>query len=220
MRAFDRFVKLVTPVIMFLNAAGPVIAAIWLVILGHWQLVVVIFLIKVFVAPQVLPFALMPQVGIAATAMYFAKKQNRIFTYLIVGLAHLYAAALMSVWAIGTLALFASASGTSQATSTLTPYLLWAYGIATAPWTYLIMRDVSETVSPAQVLCFFQQIGCVAAMLVMLLAGASLMVGGGLIATTTLLSLVLIVPTAGYEMLRSGAFQVLEEKVGHKLPRF
>src|ERR1039458_8887908 len=100
MRAFERFIKLVAPVIVFLNTLGPVIAGIWLLFLGEWKLVLISFLATALLASKLIGLALVPQVAIAGPAFYFAKRRNRILTYFFIFLSHLYAAALMVGWSV------------------------------------------------------------------------------------------------------------------------
>ena len=213
MRAFERFIKLVAPVIMFLNTPGPVIAGIWLLFLGEWKLVLISFLATALLAPKLIGLALVPQVAIAGPALYFAKRHNRIRTYFFLFLSHLYAAALMVGWSVMVLDYFTPATGAVRAANSAAPYLLWAYGVATAPWTYLTLHDASENASPAQFLCFSLQLGYIAAALATYVLGANLVFSAVLIAGAILLGLCIVVPLAGHQLLLEGAYQSLGETV-------
>jgi hypothetical protein len=224
MRQIERFIKLFAPIQFFMNTLGPVIAAIWLLALGEWKLVLVFFVATTFLAPRVIAIALIPHAVIGMTALRFATAHNRFLTYLFVLSSQLYTAALMVVWSTTALNYFAPPGDTLHTFNSAAPYLLWAYGVATAPWTYLTMYrtgkddelnvfENSEDVSLSQFLCFFLQIGAIAAVLAILLFGASLTIGDSLIIGVMLIGVCAVVPLAGHQMLHRGALQSLGETV-------
>ena len=224
MRQIERFIKLFAPVQFFMNTLGPVIAAIWLLTLGEWKLVLVFFIVTAFFAPKILAIALIPKVVIGMMALRYATAHNRLLTHLFVLLSQLYAAALMVVWSITALNYFAPTGGALHTFSSAAPYLLWAYGVATAPWTYLTMYctgkddelnvfENSEDLSLVQFLVFFLQIGTIAAVLGILLLDVSITIGDSLIIGVMLIGVCAVVPLAGHQMLHRGALQSLGQTV-------
>lgn len=212
MPAFERLIKLAAPVIIFLNTLGPIISGIWLIVLGEWKLVIVSFLVTAFFAAKLIGLALLPQIAIIAPALYFAKQLNRILTYFFVALSHLYAAALMVGWSVLALYYFVPAN-VLHSFNTAAPHLIWAYGIAVSPWTYIAMHESGNNDSLAPIFCFFIQIGFIAAIIAILLFNNSLIVGGYLILGTMLIAVGVIIPFAGHQMLVAGASEALDEKI-------
>lgn len=212
MPAFERLVKLATPVIIFLNTLGPIIAGLWLIVLGEWKLVVVSFLVTTLIAVKLIGLALLPQAAIFVPTFYFAKKHNKILTYFFATLSHLYAAALMVAWSVSALYYFAP-TNSLHSFNTGAPHLMWAYCVAASPWTYIAMHDSGDNDSPAPTFCFFLQIGFIAAIVAILLFDAPLIVGGYIILGAMLIALGVIIPLAGHQLLTVGAYQALDEKI-------
>lgn len=212
MLRFEKLVPVTAPVIVLLNTLGPIISGIWLVILGQWKLVLVSFIVTALFAARLLGIALLPQIALAAPGIYFAKQQNKALTYLFSGLSHLYAAALIVVWSTVVLSYFAP-SNAPNAAGTAAPYLIWAYGVAVSPWTYMALHENRSGDSLAPLFCFFLQLGFIGAVLAILLLGASVEAGGLVILGAMAIALCAVIPIAGHQMLLAGAYQALDEKV-------
>lgn len=151
--------------IMILNIFGFIGSAIWLLVIGQWRSVVAGIFIA-FVANFVIGLALLPGLALGAPAIYFAKRRITIGVYLFGLLSSIYTFVLITAWcAAVTFYFLRDASGGAY-----WPLLIWAYGIATAPWTYMAQKDESI---PAFIATFFMQTAYIVMMIAIAL-GVSL----------------------------------------------
>ena len=54
------------------------------------------------------------------------------------GISSLYTAALIAAWGIGILAYFFRSRATAHS---IIPLLIWSYGVASGPWSFLASKD-------------------------------------------------------------------------------
>ncbi|WP_315798841.1 hypothetical protein [Bradyrhizobium sp. SZCCHNRI3043] len=124
--------------ILVLNVFGFIGSAVWLLILGEWRLVLVGLLMSV-TAPFFLGLASLPTVLLGGPGIFFAKRGITIGVYFFSFLASIYIAALISAWC-GTVAFYFLKETAKPA---FWPLLIWSYGVATSPWTYMAQQDGS-----------------------------------------------------------------------------
>jgi hypothetical protein len=124
--------------IMLLNSFGGVVAAIWLLFRGDWRLVLLGFL-STLISPSALGVVLLPSMLIGAAAITLMERgalaQLIGALSLFLSEAWLYAAMIAWSWFSFQIVLGHRDSGP------LLPYLLWAYAIATGPWSYMVLRE-------------------------------------------------------------------------------
>jgi hypothetical protein len=85
----------------------------------------------------VLGLALMPSVALSAPGVYFAKRGITIGFYFFGFLSSVYTYVLIAAWCGGVTYYFLN----DAPTGAFWPLLIWAYGVATAPWTYMAQQD-------------------------------------------------------------------------------
>jgi hypothetical protein len=124
--------------ILILNVFGFIGSAVWLLILGQWRLVLVGLLMSA-TAPFFLGLASLPTVLLGGPGIFFAKRGITIGVYFFSFLASIYIAALISAWC-GTVTFYFLNGAAKQA---FWPLLIWSYGVATSPWTYMAQQDGS-----------------------------------------------------------------------------
>lgn len=135
--------------IIVLNFFGFIVSAIWLLVLGQWRSVVVGVVISM-IAPIILGLALFPGMAVAAPATYFANRKVTIGVYFFGFLASVFIYVLISAWC-GGITFYFLKDAPSRA---FWPLLIWSYGVATSPWTYMAQKDGAPT---AFLAAFFAQ---------------------------------------------------------------
>jgi hypothetical protein len=182
---------------MVLNLFGFVGSAIWLLIIGEWRSVVAGLFITI-AAPFFLGLAILPSLALTGPSVYFAKRGITIGVYFFSFLASIYIAALITAWCGGITFYFLS----NVPSHGFWPMLIWSYGVATSPWTYMAQKDDSIG---SMLAAFFAQVAFIVMMLSMAF-GANLEVGaqvfGVVMAVEVLFHMRLLA-----EMQRSGAFR-------------
>jgi hypothetical protein len=121
---------------MILNTLGVLDGAVWLAILGQRSVLLVGVLSMLF-STSVAGFALMPGFLISMAAAPFLGKRLWLlgFPFLLAG--SIYSEAIVGAWCFGVVAFFVVKAGTG---ATL-PALLWAYGVAITPLSYMAHRS-------------------------------------------------------------------------------
>jgi len=124
--------KALTFFFIVLNIFGVLGGALWLAVLGKWS-VLGIGLLSMFFSSSVVGFALMPGFLInAAAAPFFGKRLWFLgFPFLLVG--SIYSDAIVGAWCFGVVTFFVMKAGVGATF----PALLWAYGVAITPLSYL-----------------------------------------------------------------------------------
>jgi hypothetical protein len=151
--------------IVLLNLFGFIGSAIWLLLVGRWK-EVLIGIIASVVAPFLLGLALLPSFLVGAPAIYFAKRRFTLGLYFFSLLSSTYICAIIVTWCGGVLFFFLR----DASSNAFWPLLIWSYGVATSPWTYMAQKDES----PASVMAaFFTQVAFIVLMAAVAL-GASL----------------------------------------------
>ena len=158
MKVMDIIIVILGPVVTVANIIGPFVFGIWLIVLGHWVLVV-IGLLAYFTFSIVLKYLLMVQVLLSAPIPSLAGKGAKSRILFLIFLSQSYAAAMMAAWCL--LVIFYSFEIFQAKQVALIPLLGWSYGVALAPWTFLVMHEMkaSNEVPPSFMLVFFACIG-------------------------------------------------------------
>jgi hypothetical protein len=136
--------------IMVLNVFGFIVSGIWLLILGQWGSVLFGFAVSM-IAPTGLGLALFPGMAIAAPGIFFANRKVTIGVYFFGFLSSVFIYVLISVWC-GGITFYFLKDAPSRA---FWPLLIWSYGVATSPWTYMAQKDGSPT---SLLAAFFAQV--------------------------------------------------------------
>lgn len=139
---------------------GVIVSGVWLAILGEWG-VIGTGLIGIIGGALVCSFLMLPGMALTFPGMKMWESGSflaRVFSMplLLVGLSWTYVA--MTAWAFGSYMIVLK--GVSMQENPL-PFLLWAYAVATAPWVYMLQKDVQAGNYHGANSVFFLQIACV-----------------------------------------------------------
>jgi hypothetical protein len=99
----------------------------------------------------------MPGLALGAPGIYFAKRRVTIGVYLFGLLSNIYIYILITAWC-GAVTFYFLHEASAGA---FWPLLIWAYGVATAPWTYMAQKDQSPA---AFVAVFYMQVAYIVMM--------------------------------------------------------
>lgn len=136
--------------IVILNFFGFVISGVWLLVIGQWGSVVAGLFISMF-APFGLGLTLLPGALIGGPGIYFANRGLTIGVYFFGFLSSVYTYVLITVWC-GGLTYYFMRDAPSHA---FWPMLIWSYGVATSPWSYMAQKDQAI---PSFLAAFFAQV--------------------------------------------------------------
>jgi hypothetical protein len=132
------FIGAVVP-LSLLNIFGGVVSGVWLAILGEWG-VIGTGVLALFVSGMALGLAMMPGLIFSLPAAAMLERGNKIGGYIFTFLSLIYTYGLLIVWSVVVLIHF-----TDQATdSSLIPILIWSYGVATGPISFLASKDAQS----------------------------------------------------------------------------
>jgi hypothetical protein len=146
--------------IAILNFAGGIVGGIWLAVLGQWSLLGV-GLGAAIASTMILGLILMPGMLFAAPAAAAIDKGHYFIGTLSGIIALLWTNVVVVAWCVVT---FFYCFEQSKSGSIL-PYLLWAYSVATGPWTYMASREAqADPNSPSSTTAFFACLGGAAMM--------------------------------------------------------
>lgn len=154
--------------IMLLNIFGFIGSGIWLLVIGQWSSVG-IGILSAFVAPFLLGILILPGLIFGGPGAYCAKRGITIGVYFFGFLASLYTYAVIAGWCDAITFYFLRGARPGA----FWPLLIWAYGVATSPWTYMAQRDQSVAAIFA---AFFAQVAFIV-MMVTIAFGANLIDG-------------------------------------------
>jgi hypothetical protein len=154
--------KLLSFPIMLLNLLGGVVSGLWLAILGQWGAIGV-GLLAMLAGGFGISIALLPSMLFAAPAAYFERRGIKPGAYFFGLLSVLYIYALMAWWCITILVYFANRADASS----YIPMVLWSYGVAMGPWSWLAQKDQGNWASGISM--FFAQVGYIVMMIMVLL---------------------------------------------------
>lgn len=145
--------------VMLLNFGGGIVGGIWLAIIGNWGLIG-LGIISMFVSSFFLGLILAPGLVFNAPAAMAFQRGKQVIGSLCALLGNLYTFAVMTVWCVGC---FYVVFQSYYRGGSFWPYLLWAYGMATGPWTYMAAREGPDSIG-SSLSAFGACIGAIAMM--------------------------------------------------------
>ena len=157
------FAVVMIPLVV-LNFAGGIVAGIWLAFLGEWG-IIGWGVASLFFSTWLLNIAFMPGLLLVAPGIVLGQRSKTVFVaFAFLGAA--YQAAVITAWCMGVLYFFMQRAHSSSA---FIPIVLWSYGVATGPLSYMAAREARGGGGDAAAISsFFAQIGFV----VTVIAGA------------------------------------------------
>src|SRR5436309_2899012 len=132
---------------------GGIVAGIWLAILGQWGTIGYGLLMLVG-AGFLLWITMMPGMLLEAQATAFAEEGDKLTFYFLVFLRTLYPFAVLTLWCVLALNLFAMRADSSS----IIPMLFWSYGVATSPIAWLAQRDLQSFKEYAMISTLFAKL--------------------------------------------------------------
>ncbi len=129
-------IRLLSIPVMILNMFSGIIGGIWLGVVGNWGLIGA-GLVVMFISTFGLPLALALGLIFAAPAMMALEKGKSIIGGVLIALANLWTYVVVTAWCLGSFYVVLA----HYETGSIWPYLLWAYCLATGPWTYFAEKD-------------------------------------------------------------------------------
>ncbi len=166
MEAFARFLSVLAIPLGIINIFGGIISGIWLAILGKWGLIGY-GILAMSVSGMGLGIAMMPGIIFAAPAAVLIEKGNKLGGYFFGLLSTVYAVGVLTGWCVLVLVCYTE----NVDANTLTPVLIWSYGIATAPIAFLAQKELQSGNEFAMILTFFIQVAYILTILAILLVG-------------------------------------------------
>lgn len=155
-------VALLSLPIMVLNLLGALVGGIWLAVSGEWSLVV-FGLTAILFGHFVVSILLAPSMILVVPLSWAASRGHVALMAIMAIPSVLWTYLVLAGWCLGCF-FFCLQNGDE---GTLVPRLLWAYAIATGPWTYLASQESrADPNTPALTTAFFAQVGCIAMMII------------------------------------------------------
>ena len=127
--------------ITILNMIGGIVAGVWLAILGEWG-TIGYGVGALFLSVPFLAILLMPSLALSVPSSYFLEKGNKPLAYFFAFFSNLYVDALIVIWCMAVLINFTSRADHSS----FIPILIWSYGVATGPWTYMASKEGPDSI--------------------------------------------------------------------------
>lgn len=149
--------------VMLLNFGGGIVGGIWLIVIGNWGLLGLGILLM-FVSSIALGLVLAPGLIFAGPAALLMDRGRNVFGMLFALLGNIYTFVVMTFWCVGC---FYVVFRNYYQGGSIWPYLLWTYGMATGPWTYMAAREGQDSIG-SSLSAFGACIGAIAMMGTML----------------------------------------------------
>jgi len=185
--------------LLILNMLGGIASGIWLAILGEWW-AIGYGLLAFFASAFVLSFVLLPGVVFAGPAAMLAERGRNILALPFVFLGGLYVYAVVTAWCVLVFYFFMRHANADNHL----PLLIWSYGVATGPWSFLASKESQgggDAGVGANFATFFAQVAYVVMGLVFLFTRANLLELATVFAAVMAVGL-LITTTVAFAMLR------------------
>jgi hypothetical protein len=128
--------------VMLLNFGGGIVGGIWLLILGNWALLGS-GLLSMLISSLALSLALAPGLLFSGPGVLALGRRQYVIGSIALLLENLWTFVVMIVWCVGS---FYVVLGSYYTGGSIWPYLLWAYGMATGPWTYMAAREGQDSI--------------------------------------------------------------------------
>lgn len=167
------------PLITILNGVGIIGAGIWLAIAGDWW-AIGYGIVAMITAHFAVGLLMIPSFLLAAPGMRLMETGRRGAARLLMAASSLYVNVLMVAWCVFVTAFY---MGHQRAASAF-PVMLWSYGVACSPWTYLASKDQQAGGGNefSLLACIFLQAGYIVGALALLLTGTPMYFTWALIA--------------------------------------
>jgi hypothetical protein len=136
MKALTALFTLLSIPLMFMNFFGGIVSGIWLACLGEWRIIGIGLLVGLF-GTFPISIALMPTLLFALPTAKLIERGNFGLGIVLAFPAALYTVAVMAGWCY----LVFSVAFSLAADRHSIPILLWSYGVATGPWTYMASKE-------------------------------------------------------------------------------
>lgn len=137
MRTLSKLVDGLSVPILFLNLFGGIVGGIWILFLGEWQLLLAGLLWLMFGGVSIISLVLSPGTFLQHLASNTSNK-NTLFWLGFLSQAYTGLLIILSCWLA-----FSSSTRFFHAGSstTLIPYLLWAWDLGLGPWQFLASKE-------------------------------------------------------------------------------
>ena len=160
---------IVTP-LMVLNLFGGIVSGIWLAVLGEWSLIFKGIAATV-IAPFPLGLILLPSLVFVIPAAPLIERGKIIMASPFILMTMTYTVGVMSVWCAAVFYYFIH----DVSSETAVPTLIWSYGVAVGPWTFLGQKDLqSDPNSKVMISVFIAQVGYVVTGSIFLFGGSTI----------------------------------------------
>lgn len=153
MEALARLFSALSIPLAIINMLGGIVSGIWLAILGEWGSLGYGFLF-LFVGAFAISLAMLPGLLLVGPAAYFHGKGIKAGFYFFGFLSSLYTIAVITLWCCVVLLFFAKRADPSS----IIPILIWSYGAATGPLSYMAQKDLQSGNEYAALSTFFAQV--------------------------------------------------------------
>jgi hypothetical protein len=142
---------------VLLNMLGGIVSGIWLAVLGQWW-AIGYGIAAIFFSSFAIGLAMMPGLIFAAPAAMLAQKGKLILAFPLMLLSQFYTYVVIIAWCIFVFNSFVS----NSTLSSFWPLLIWSYGVALSPLTYMSQREQQAGNGEGSVMTtFFAQIAYV-----------------------------------------------------------
>ena len=136
MKALLAILTILAVPLVLMNVLGGVVSGIWLAFLRQWGALGIGVLSLIF-ATFTISFALLPSIILNWPAAKLFERGHIALGSILAIPASIYTTLVMVVWCYGVFTTFLSMSSPTS----LVPMLLWSYGVATGPWSYMAQRE-------------------------------------------------------------------------------
>lgn len=168
LNAFGKIFGVLTVPLVLINIVGIIVAGIWLAILGKWKLIGG-GIAASFISGYGLGMAMMPGLLFVMPAAVFFEKGQRLVAHFFGALSQLYTIVILTVWCMGVLYSFVKQADSSS----IVPILLWSYGVAMAPISWLAQKERDNEYTTIST--FFAQVAYILVILAILFIKVSLL---------------------------------------------
>lgn len=144
--------------VMLLNFFGGIVGGIWLVVVGQWGLIG-LGILSMFISSFGLGLVLAVGLVFSAPAAVAFEKGKGAIGIVLALIGNLWTTAVMTLWCVGSFYVCLR----YYHRGSIFPYLLWAYGMATGPWTYMAAREGRDAIA-SSLSAFAACIGAIAIM--------------------------------------------------------
>lgn len=127
--------------ILLLNAFGGIVSGIWLVVLRQWWAIG--YGISALFAPSFLGLIMMVGLVFAVPGAALFAKGRRYLALPFLLMNSLFTCAVITIWCVLVFGLFISRANSS----TVWPVLIWSFGVALGPWTYMAQQETDNEFS-------------------------------------------------------------------------